>query len=1397
MDYRMKFARGLLAAILLALIVVPSEIFARNLASASEDGKTQRYIVILDDLPLAAYDGRVMATPERANDTTRLLPTSNRFTGALKLDVKTPRSKAYLHFLDERYKAFNGEATLRLGRRLKADQRYRNATNGFATGLTDDEVRALRDVPGVKAVLADEIQHLETDSGPNWIGADKIHEGSAGFTATGGEGIAVGLIDTGVNFGHPSFADPGEGGGPGWDHVNPYASQLGLCSDPDVACNDKLVGVYDFVEDDPSTTAVEKNTKGLDDAGHGSHTGSTVAGNPLNVTISGVSLSIGGVAPNANIVSYRVCYIADPDVEDSEDGCSTSAILSAIDQAISDQVDVINFSIGSSASNPWANGSDTRAFLNARAAGIFVATSAGNDGPNAGSIGSPANAPWTTAVGAATHDRVFGNSVENLSGGDTPPPGDLLGKSFTAGIGIRKIVHAKDFGNALCGTGASESQPDCADNTGASNPFGADTFHGEIVVCDRGTYGRVEKGKNLLLAGAGGYILANTDSWGEELVADNHCLPAVHIGAQDGNALRQWLDSGMNHQGSISGFTALHDDGLADELASFSARGPNLPPVADIMKPDLIAPGVQILAANVPSANSFGILDGTSMSSPHVTGGAALLKAVHPDWTPAMIASALVMTATPELAHDFDGSGMTVHKRGAGRPRLDQAANAGLFLDETKNNFLAANPQQGGEPRDLNLPGLVDTQCINSCSLQRTVTDMAGGSSWTASAEGFDEGTVVNISPQNFTLADAASRLLTITVDLSQAGHVGSWVYGNIRLKSDGKPDAVMPVAVFADGGKLPAEWQISTDQASGWQEFALDKLVAMPDATFMSAGLVEPTLTIQDLPQDPSNDSPYDDSDGLLAIMLTVPADTLWLHTETLPSTANDLDLFVGLDSNHDGFAQQSEELCSSTTPTDLELCDLFTPVAGDYWVIVQNWDATNDPDEVTLKTAVIGRQDTSALNVSGSGIVGSGENFNLRLSWDNVNAEPGDELIGAVGIGTDRETPNNIGIVPVRFTLTAVAAPETLALMNGHSRTLNVDAGGTHDRIYIDVPPAADSLTVTASGTGSEENDNLAIELYRMDFDEAFTTAPFAAAPDTSGEPIAASAGSGGSGPELTVSGGQLLSGRWYVVLTNQGSGPASVEVHADIVSSADPIALRGGLWQPSSRPDLRQGYDFNTTGGFRAMLWYTYDEDGKPEWYLASGPEPTGNTWVAELLRYTNDGSAQHSVPAGYVSVTTLSEDDAIFSFVLFGQSGSDRMSPNSPPLCPSIDSVKRSYTGIWSRPVNGVGGASVLVNATSQAFVHYIYDDKGDPRWLIASPDPQSPTSQEMALLQFAGYCAVCDDTGVTLDTVGVFSREFSDESNVSWTLDYLLNAPLSGSINRTDEAVKLTVPIQCQ
>ncbi len=1405
MKTRFKVLTGLVSLVLMVGFWTQAPVFAKSANTSGGKALVQRYIIVLDDPPLASYDGRSLSTPEMDQETTTLQKTAGQFNVKGKLDVTSTAAREYLGFLDQRFETFRGESLLKLGREIKPLHRYRIATNGFAADLTAKEAATLSEMRGVKGVMFDEVLKLQTDSGPNWLGADILHNGDAGYPASGGEGIVVGVFDTGINWDHPSFIDPGEGIPPGngvWDHENPYGTQLGLCSEPEVLCNDKLVGVWEMVEDNPNTDVVEETNQGKDNVGHGSLVASVVAGNPATVTLNDVTTTMGGVAPNANIISYRVCYLgdaADPD----DDGCQTSAILRAIDQAIEDGVDVVNHSIGGGAHNPWYSTTSTFAFLNLLDAGTLVISSAGNDGPEPGTVGSPENAPWMTAVGAATHDRVFANALENLTGGDTTPPSTIISTGSIVvtdphgGTTIRKIVHAKDYGSALCGSGEPESGETCDDNTGASNPFQQDTFNGEIVVCDRGEYGRREKGKNLMLAGAGGYILANADDPNlQSVLLDDLCLPSVHIGQDDANQLRTWLDSGAGHQGSISGFNIFHIESAGDVVARFSSRGPALPPVGDLMKPEMIAPGVDILGAS-DLGNNYNFFSGTSFAAPHVAGAAALVKSVHPDWTPAMINSALILTATPDHAVDYNDSEVNVHKVGAGRPRLDVAINAGLYLDENKDNFLKADPARRGSPKSLNLAGLVDSSCSVSCDFQRTVTDLVGGASWSATAEGLAEGVSVTITPNSFSLANGASQALTIVVNMPDDKMLGNWQYGRVRLSSAGHPDAVLPLAVYASGGELPEEWLIETDSISGWQDFELSDLVQMPDATFLSGGLSVPTTTSEFLKEDPSGDNIFDGTEGIMTVWHDVKADTMWLHAETLASTSEDLDLYVGRDIDGDGKAEANEILCTSESPTDIEFCDLFNPVPGDYWIIVQNWSAGNELDEATLKSVVIGKDTKSLLSVTGDGIVSTQETQKVRVSWDNVSAVPGTELVGAVGVGTSRENPNNIGIIPVRFIKTAVETPKTLVLMNGITRGLTMDGNDIHKRIVLDVPPGVSSFTLTTSAIGEQENMNasLGMELYRIEFDAAFSYAPFAVAPDTSGSPLASATGTSEAGPTITVD--NPAPGRWYVVLNNSATVASDIEIRADMSFTGTPIPHRSGLWDPASRPGLSQGIDYSRSGDYRALLWYTYDEAGQPTWYQAADPSPAGNVWVATLYRFTNDGTLQHETAVGHVSVTTLAEEDSIFSFVLYGEEGSDRMAPNSPPVCPTVNGQKQSYNGIWSRPSVGVGGVTAVVNEVAQGYLQYLYDDKGRPIWLLGANLIEGLPHAEAPLLQFSGYCAVCTGPEPTTQEVGLFTIDYTDETSASWNLNYVLAPPLSGSVNRTDPGGKLTTTLTCQ
>ena len=298
-----------LLLVCVALLTVSLGVQSAAARSGSDSSATlQRYIIELQDPPLAAYDGRQLSVV-RHHKEKRLAPTATHFTGKRKLNVHSPEAAAYLGFIAERHEDFTRKASRLLQRTVTPTHQYRLAANGMAVNLSEEDAAILAKSPLVKSISKDRIRKLETFAGPEWIGAGQVWSGESGFSASEGENIIVGILDSGINWDSPSFDDPTLDG---YVHTNPLGETLGLCSLSEVRCNNKLIGVYDYVTDDPSTEEVEESTNGKDIAGHGSHVASIAVGNPVNIPVPDRgNQTLSGVAPRANLITYRICHTTD------------------------------------------------------------------------------------------------------------------------------------------------------------------------------------------------------------------------------------------------------------------------------------------------------------------------------------------------------------------------------------------------------------------------------------------------------------------------------------------------------------------------------------------------------------------------------------------------------------------------------------------------------------------------------------------------------------------------------------------------------------------------------------------------------------------------------------------------------------------------------------------------------------------------------------------------------------------------------------------------------------------------------------------------------------------------------------------------------------------------------
>ncbi|GMJ16008.1 hypothetical protein like AT5G59810 [Hibiscus trionum] len=654
---------------------------------------------------------------------------------------------------------------------------YTKNINGFAAMLDEEEASQIAKHPNVVSVFLNKGRKLHTTRSWDFLRLERngiVPPYSLWKKARFGEDTIIGNLDTGVWPESKSFSDDGMG---------PIPSRWrGSCqrgADHSVRCNRKLIGAKYFNKGYAAALGEKLNATFRtvrDHEGHGSHTLSTAGGNFVHgasVFGYGNGTSKGG-SPKARVAAYKVCW---PPIDGNQ--CLDADIMAAFDAAISDGVDVLSVSLGGDPAEFFEDGVSIGAF-HAVKRGISVVLSAGNSGPTPGTVSNLS--PWMFTVGASTLDREFTSYVE--LGNNKHLKGASLAAATLKSRNSYPLISAEQAKAAdasatdaiLCQAGTLDPQK----------------VKGKILVCLRGENARTDKGRQALHAGAVGMILANDEKTGNEIIADPHLLPATHLNFTDGLTVFAYVNSTKNPTAYITPVKTKLDAKPAPFMASFSSRGPNIIDPA-ILKPDITAPGVSIIAAFSQAVGPtedvsdkrripFTSQSGTSMSCPHVSGIVGLLKSLHPDWSPAAIRSAIMTTArtrdnTVNPMIDSDNKRATPFEYGAGHVRPNRAMDPGLIYDLTADDYLnylcargynqtfiqlfSDKPYSCPESHrvtDLNYPSITVPELHGSVTIRRKVKNVGTPGTYRAHVRS-PAGVTVTVKPSTLTFKKIGEEL--------------------------------------------------------------------------------------------------------------------------------------------------------------------------------------------------------------------------------------------------------------------------------------------------------------------------------------------------------------------------------------------------------------------------------------------------------------------------------------------------------------------------------------------------------------------------------------------------------------------------------------------------------------
>jgi subtilisin family serine protease len=936
---------------------------------------------------------------------------------------------------------------------------YRYGLNGFAARMRPSDAHKLANMPEVLQVWEDEIRPMATNYSLDFLDLFDSGVGLRGASGLDGEDIIIGVIDSGIYPEHPSLSDTKIADRPraclgSWAEnsllglwlcarfnrlddtltFEPPSDWTGICEAgeefEETSCNNKLIGARFFVDGADATGSIDagelRSPRDVD--GHGTHTATTAAGNRVKASIFGTFIGrVEGMAPRARVAVYKACWLRPGDQRAS---CNTSDLANAIDAAVADGVDIINYSVGSTQTRITAP--DDLALMAATKAGVFTVVSAGNEGPSYGTIGSPAGGPWVITAAASSRDGE--TSLEALQ---VSAPSTIAGKyavkeaNFTpsledVGPVDGALVLVDDSDDTLADGAAGTRSDGCEVLTNG------DEVSGKIALIQRGGCSFDTKIINASDAGAiavlvyniaGGPIVMN----GSTELAD---IPALMIGQADGNLILAQIDANVTVTVVFDKTLFLTQDETGNIIGSFSGRGPAL--VADILKPDVSAPGINILAGFTPDAvnatpgETFAYLSGTSMSAPHIAGVAALLRQAHPDWSPSALKSALMTTARQSLLSSNGQNAAIPFDYGAGHIVPNDATDPGLVYDVTNEEYdafacgtkspailaercdqLAADGYSFAAA-DLNQASIAISRLANVRTISRRVTNVGEQSESYAASIVAPAGVDVSIVPSSLTLAAGQSATFDITMTHT-SGALGLWRFGSLTWESNEhsvySTIAVKPVSLTA-----PAE--VTTLGGSGSINFPVEFGYS---GSYVAGvhGLNLPLITNGFVDDDPTKTFSFRTDGGVSAHLVDVPADQIYVRFslfDSLTDGEDDLDLYVYFCADNVNCVKVGE----SGEPTSQEEFNMLLPAAGRYAVLVHGFATDNASGGNGSNYQMLGwafglDDDEGNMTATGPVVVSAGTTENITVTWSGL--APNTIYLG----GVSHTTPDGMAAITV----------------------------------------------------------------------------------------------------------------------------------------------------------------------------------------------------------------------------------------------------------------------------------------------------------------------------------------------------------------------------------------------